>query len=103
MAEFEREREPERQTNQPEATPNPTGEAESLSRQGGQAGGPVQPVPPELPILPLKGTVVFPLTVVPLVAGQARTLRLIDDAINGDRLVGLVMQKDAEQAGDAIK
>jgi ATP-dependent Lon protease len=55
---------------------------------------PGQKVPAELPILPLKGTVVFPLTVVPLAAGQARSLRLIDDAVNGDRLVGLVMQKD---------
>lgn len=54
-------------------------------------------VPAVLPILPLKGTVVFPLTVVPLAAGQARSLRLIDDVINGDRLVGLVMQKDASQ------
>src|SRR5919199_1646781 len=54
-------------------------------------------VPSELPILPLKGTVVFPLTVVPLAAGQARSLRLIDDVINGDRLLGLVMQKDANQ------
>src|SRR5947208_2532141 len=103
MAEFEREREPEGETNQPEATPNPTGEAETPSRQGGRAGAPVHPVPAELPILPLKGTVVFPLTVVPLAAGQARSLRLIDDAVNGDRLVGLVMQKDAEQAGDAVK
>lgn len=56
-------------------------------------------VPPVLPILPLKGTVVFPLTVVPLAAGQARSLRLIDDVVNGDRLVGLVMQKDASQEG----
>jgi ATP-dependent Lon protease len=64
---------------------------------------PGQKVPAELPILPLKGTVVFPLTVVPLAAGQARSLRLIDDAVNGDRLVGLVMQKDGEQAGDAPK
>lgn len=56
-------------------------------------------VPAVLPILPLKGTVVFPLTVVPLAAGQARSLRLIDDVINGDRLVGLVMQKDATQEG----
>ncbi|MDP9373133.1 MAG: endopeptidase La [Chloroflexota bacterium] len=60
---------------------------------------PAQAVPAELPILPLKGTVVFPLTVVPLAAGQARSLRLIDDVINGDRLVGLVMQKDADQEG----
>jgi ATP-dependent Lon protease len=52
-----------------------------------------------LPILPLRGTVVFPLTVVPLAAAQARSLRLIDEVMSGDRTVGLVMQKNAEQEG----
>ena len=52
-----------------------------------------------LPVLPLRGTVVFPLTVVPLAAAQARSLRLIDAAMSGDRTVALVMQKDAEQEG----
>jgi ATP-dependent Lon protease len=52
-----------------------------------------------LPVLPLRGTVVFPLTVVPLAAAQARSLRLIDDVMSGDRTVALVMQKDPEQEG----
>jgi ATP-dependent Lon protease len=64
---------------------------------------PSQPVPATLPILPLRGTVVFPQIVVPLAAGQARSLRLIDDVVNGDRLVGLIMQKDSDQPGDAVK
>jgi ATP-dependent Lon protease len=53
----------------------------------------------ELPVLPLRGTVVFPLTVVPLAAAQPRSLRLIDDVMSGDRMVALVMQKDAELEG----
>ena len=53
----------------------------------------------ELPVLPLRGTVVFPLTVVPLAAAQARSLRLIDAVMSGDRAVALVMQKDAEIEG----
>ncbi|MFT4037629.1 MAG: endopeptidase La, partial [Thermomicrobiales bacterium] len=53
----------------------------------------------ELPVLPLRGTVVFPLTVVPLAAAQARSLRLIDEVMSGDRTVALVMQKDAELEG----
>ncbi|MDI3339048.1 MAG: endopeptidase La [Sphaerobacter sp.] len=52
-----------------------------------------------LPILPLRGTVVFPMTLVPLAAGQPRSLRLIDDVVSGDRMVGLVLQKDPEQEG----
>ena len=55
--------------------------------------------PLTLPMLPLRGTVVFPLTVVPLAAAQARSLRLIDEVMSGDRTVALVMQKDAEQEG----
>ena len=52
-----------------------------------------------LPLLPLRGTVVFPLTVVPLAAAQPRSLRLIDEVMSGDRTVALVMQKDSEQEG----
>jgi ATP-dependent Lon protease len=55
--------------------------------------------PEIIPILPLRGTVVFPMTLVPLAAGQARSLRLIDDVVAGDRIVGLVLQHDQEQEG----
>ena len=50
-----------------------------------------------LPVLPLRGTVVLPLTMVPLAAGQPRSLRLIDSVASGDRRVVLVMQHDDEQ------
>ncbi|HYP59179.1 MAG TPA: LON peptidase substrate-binding domain-containing protein, partial [Thermomicrobiales bacterium] len=52
-----------------------------------------------IPILPLRGTVVFPLTVVPLAAAQPRSLRLIDEVMSGDRGVGLILQNDAEMEG----
>jgi len=55
----------------------------------------------ELPLLPLRGTVVLPTTLVPLAAAQTRSLRLIDDAMAGDRRVALVMQKDPELAEGA--
>ena len=50
-----------------------------------------------LPVLPLRATVVFPMTVVPLAAAQPRSLRLIDAVASGDRTVVLVLQNDAEQ------
>jgi ATP-dependent Lon protease len=50
-----------------------------------------------LPVLPLRGTVVLPLTMVPLAAGQPRSLRLVDAVASGDRQVVLVMQNDAGQ------
>jgi ATP-dependent Lon protease len=58
-------------------------------------------IPRELPILPLRNTVVFPLTVLPLSAEQARSIRLVDDAVVGDRIIGLVAMLDpsVEQPG----
>lgn len=53
-------------------------------------------LPEELPILPLRGLVVYPQTVVPLTVGQPRSIRLIDDAVSGQRMIGLVTSKDPE-------
>jgi len=53
-------------------------------------------IPEELPILPLRGLVVYPLTAVPIRVGQPRSKRLIDDAVVGQRLIGLVASKDPE-------
>ena len=58
-------------------------------------------IPDILPVLPLKDMVVYPFGMQPLGAGQARSLRLIDDVMRGDSLVALVAQKsdEIEQAG----
>jgi len=58
-------------------------------------------IPDELPILPLKDTVIYPFAVQPLGVGQERSIRLIDEVMRGNRLVVLVAQKSAEieQAG----
>ncbi len=53
-------------------------------------------IPDELPILPLRGLVVYPETAVPLMVGQPRSVRLVDDVVGGDRLVGLVASLDPE-------
>jgi ATP-dependent Lon protease len=53
-------------------------------------------IPEELPILPLRGVVVYPLMVLPLTVGQPRSVQLVDDAVVGDRLVGLFASKDPE-------
>ena len=53
--------------------------------------------PPEIPILPLRGLVVYPQTAIPLTVGQPRSVRLIDDVVEGERLVGLVTAHDPEQ------
>ena len=49
-----------------------------------------QTFPDVLPILPLRGVVVYPNTAVPLTVGQARSIKLVDDVVGGDKFVGLV-------------
>jgi ATP-dependent Lon protease len=56
----------------------------------------IEGVPEEIPILPLRGIVVYPQTAIPLTVGQPRSIKLVDDVVNQDRLVGLVMAKDPE-------
>jgi len=53
-------------------------------------------IPQELPILPLKETVVYPLTVLPILVGKPRSVKLIDEAVLGDRIVGLVALKEKD-------
>jgi ATP-dependent Lon protease len=53
-------------------------------------------VPGTLPVLPLKDTVVFPDSMLPLAIGQERSIQLIDDVVNGDRLVALVASRSRE-------
>ena len=47
-----------------------------------------------LPVLPLRGTVIFPGLTQPIAAGRPSTLRAIESALKGDRLVFAVAQKD---------
>ncbi len=58
-------------------------------------------VPDELPLLPLKDTIVYPLTVYPLVIGKEKSIKLVNDVTMGDKILGLTAQKkvDAEVAG----
>jgi ATP-dependent Lon protease len=53
------------------------------------------PVPEQVPILPLRDTVLFPQSALPLGAGRESSVRLLDDVIRGSRLIGVFTQRDA--------
>ena len=56
-------------------------------------------IPSELPILPLRGVVVYPMMWLPLTIGQERSIRLVDDALAEapeHRIIGLFTSQDAE-------
>src|SRR5207245_9357244 len=51
-------------------------------------------IPDVLAILPLRGTVIFPQAVMPLAAGRPASVRLIQEARPGSRLLGAVTPRD---------
>jgi ATP-dependent Lon protease len=71
--------------------------------QGSQAGNQNEKprIPRNIPILPLKEAVVYPEIVAPLIVATPRGVKLIDDAVMGDRIIALVTTKadDVEDPG----
>ena len=58
------------------------------------------PLPSELPVVPLRGSVVLPMTVAPLGVSRALSSEAINRALAGDRMVLLLLQKgDADEPG----
>ena len=53
-------------------------------------------IPENLPILPLKNTVLFPGVVVPITVGRDRSLAMVKEAYENDKTIGVVTQKDEE-------
>ena len=50
--------------------------------------------PNTLPILPLRNTVLFPGVIIPITIGRDRSVKLIRDAENGNKTIGVLSQKD---------
>ena len=53
------------------------------------------PLPDELPILPLRNTVLFPGVVIPITVGRDKSIKAVTDAYKGDKMIGVVAQKDS--------
>jgi ATP-dependent Lon protease len=66
--------------------------ARGKPRQKGPEEAEAPAIPAELGIIPLRDTVIFPYMIAPLVIGRTRSLRLVDEASNSDRTVGLATQ-----------
>ncbi|MEO7264916.1 MAG: LON peptidase substrate-binding domain-containing protein, partial [Ferruginibacter sp.] len=52
-------------------------------------------LPAELPILPLRNTVLFPGVVIPITVGRDKSIKAVNDAYKADKLIGVVAQKDS--------
>jgi len=54
-------------------------------------------IPNELPLLPLKNTVLFPGVVIPITVGRDKSIKLVQDAYRKDKIIAVVSQKDNQQ------
>jgi ATP-dependent Lon protease len=55
-----------------------------------------EPLPEELPILPLKNTVLFPGVVIPITASRDRSVKLINEVNKGSKLLGVIAQQNGD-------
>jgi ATP-dependent Lon protease len=52
-------------------------------------------IPKEIPILPLRNTVLFPGVVLPITVGRDKSIKAVTDAYKSDKLIGVLAQKDS--------
>jgi ATP-dependent Lon protease len=52
-------------------------------------------IPKELPVLPLRNTVLFPGVVLPITVGRDKSIKAVNDAYKSDKLIGVLAQKDS--------
>lgn len=56
-----------------------------------------QEFPADLPILPLRNNVLFPGVVIPITVGRDKSIKLIQDANRGNKIIGVVSQRNQEE------
>ena len=60
-------------------------------------------VPAEIPLLPLRNTVLFPGVVLPITVGRDKSIKAVNDAYKIDKLIGVIAQKDSNIEDPDIK
>lgn len=64
-------------------------------------------IPAELPLMPLRNTVIFPGVVLPITVGREKSINAVNDAYKGDKLIGVLAQSDSTieepTAADLVK
>ena len=72
--------------------------AEANRPQGSPQEAAAEPRLPEgcIPVLPLRNTVLFPSTVLPLEVGRPKSVAAVQYAVKTQSLVGVILQRDAD-------
>ena len=63
--------------------------------EGDEENGEKIVIPEEIPLLPLRNTVLFPGVVIPITVGRDKSIKAIEEAYKTDKLVGVLSQKDS--------
>jgi len=84
--------EPEPQSKQENNTRNEESDSPLRKQDDSNSSG----IPEELPLLPIRDAVVFPDTVMPLTIGRENIKQLVQNAVDGDKLIGVITQRDKE-------
>ncbi len=60
-------------------------------------------IPEELALLPIFNNIVYPMTIIPLAIGQEQSIKLIDDALMGGRMIGLVSLRNTDARPEHVR
>lgn len=60
-------------------------------------------IPTEIALLPLRNTVLFPGVVLPITVGRDKSIKAVNDAYKGDKLIGVIAQKDSNIEDPSLK
>ncbi len=75
----------------------PAGQTPAAPGASGDMDRPQADMPESIPVLPLRNTIVFPGTMSPITIGRAESLQMLEESLPQSKLLGLVLQKNAEQ------
>lgn len=96
-------REPENLETKEESVSTAASKVTAEPGQGADAGEPTVETPRVLPVLPVSDAVLFPGMVAPLIVSTAKSIKLIDDVVAGNRLLIVVLQRDRQAADDQLE
>ena len=54
-------------------------------------------LPKEIPVFPLSNFIIFPKTTVPLNIFEPRYIEMVDDAMKGNRIIGMIQPRESNQ------
>ena len=60
-------------------------------------------LPDEVPVLPIRNTVLFPGVVIPITVGRQKSIKLVKKAYNGNRIIGVVAQKNGNTEDPSVE